>query len=368
MRKAWLWRPADNGAPEESGRGGIENSAFNNGGSDDDLAAPESLKGGVAQCLLCRQFCRLEPGAWGWCGVRVNQDGTLYTIVDDQVAALNLDPVEKKPLYHFLPGTTTYSLGTQGCNLHCKFCQNHDLAHSIKQDHILRGRPANPVSLVHGAKAVGAASISYTYSEPTIFFELMRPTAKLAVEEGLKNIMVSNGYQSRHCLKALDGLIHAVNFDLKAFSNRFYEQLCGARLSPVLDTLREAVNMGWWVEVTTLLIPGENDSPDELQNLAEFIAKDLGRQVPWHISRYHPAYQLTNPVTPLETLEMAARIGKEAGLDYVYVGNAPSPEWNDTRCPACNEVIIARQGYRIKMCGRGLTCPACGVKAAGVEE
>lgn len=352
MRQAMLWRPADDGATESGAV--VVNSQ--EGGRDS-----------AVQCLLCRQFCRLEPGAWGWCGVRVNQAGALYTVVDDQVAALNLDPVEKKPLYHFLPGTMTYSLGTQGCNLHCKFCQNHDLAHSIKQDRVLRGHPANPVALVNGAKTAGAASLSYTYSEPTIFFELMLPTAKLAAEEGLKNIMVSNGYQSRHCLKALGDVIHAVNFDLKAFSSRFYERLCGARLSPVLDTLREAVAMGWWVEITTLLIPGENDSPDELQGLAEFIATDLGRQVPWHISRYHPAYQLTNPVTPMEALEMAARIGKEAGLNYVYVGNAHSPDWSDTRCPACGEVIVARQGYQIELRGQGLTCPACGKKAAGVE-
>lgn len=358
MRQAMLWRPADGGQAENVA------AVFHGGEGAGDQ---EGEKDGAVQCLLCRQFCRLEPGARGWCGVRVNQDGALYTVVDDQVAALNLDPVEKKPLYHFLPGTTTYSLGTQGCNLHCKFCQNHDLAHSIKQDCVLRGRPANPVALVNGAKAAGAASLSYTYSEPTIFFELMLTTAKLAAEEGLKNIMVSNGYQSRQCLKALADVIHAVNFDLKAFSNRFYEHLCGARLSPVLDTLREAVAMGWWVEITTLLIPGENDSPDELRSLAEFIATDLGRQVPWHISRYHPAYQLTNPVTPMETLEMAARIGKEAGLDYVYVGNAHSPEWSDTRCPACGEVIIARRGYHIEMRGQGLACPACGKKAAGVE-
>ena len=358
MRQAMLWRTADSDVAE--GATAVVRDGERTGGQ-------EGGKDGAVQCLLCRQFCRLEPGARGWCGVRVNQAGVLYTVVDDQVAALNLDPVEKKPLYHFLPGTTTYSLGTQGCNLHCKFCQNHDLAHSIKQDHVLRGRPVNPVALVNGAKSSGASSLSYTYSEPTIFFELMLPTAKLAAEEGLKNIMVSNGYQSRHCLKALGDVIHAVNFDLKAFSSRFYERLCGARLSPVLDTLREAVAMGWWVEITTLLIPGENDSPDELQGLAEFIVTDLGRQVPWHISRYHPAYQMTNPVTPMETLEMAARIGKEAGLDYVYVGNAHSPDWSDTRCPACGEVIITRQGYHLEMRGQGLTCPACGKKAAGVE-
>ncbi len=328
------------------------------------VGAAESA--GDVQCRLCRRFCRLSPGDWGCCGVRVNDGGILYTVVDDRVAAVNLDPVEKKPLYHFLPGSLTYSLGTPGCNLHCRFCQNHDLAHSIKKDHIPRGHPANPVALVHAARQSGAASISYTYSEPTIFFELMLPTATLAAEQGLRNIMVSNGYESRQCLKALSGVINAVNFDLKAFSNDFYEQLCGVRLGPVLDTLREAVDLGWWIEITTLLIPGANDRPDELRGLTAFIANELGRQVPWHISRYHPAYQLRTPPTPPETLEMAAQIGKEAGLDYVYVGNIHSPQWSDTRCPACGATVIARQGYAVQLMGNGLSCPSCGGTVAGV--
>ena len=362
-----MWRPVDSG--EADSERGVKEAALGLDAPPEEsgLVTAAGGAGGVVQCQLCRQFCRLAPGAWGWCGVRANEGGVLYTMVDDQVAALNLDPVEKKPLYHFLPGSLTYSLGTQGCNMHCRFCQNHDLAHGIKQDHVVRGRRVNPAALVEGAKSAGAASISYTYSEPTIFFELMLPTAKLAADQGLKNIMVSNGYQSRQCLKALADVIHGVNFDLKAFSNSFYERLCGARLSPVLDTLREAVRMGWWVEITTLLIPGENDSPDELRQLAGFIAHDLGKHVPWHISRYHPAYQLKNPPTPQETLEMAAHIGKEAGLEYVYVGNIHSPQWSDTRCPACGAVIIARQGYHIQMLGQGLVCPQCGVKAAGVD-
>ena len=358
MRQALLWRPAT--ASARVGKGPLPEAAP--AAATDPTGANKAV-----HCLLCRQFCRLEPGAWGWCGVRTNQDGELFTIVDTQVAALNLDPVEKKPLYHFLPGSMTYSLGTQGCNMHCRFCQNHELAHAIKLDKLVRGHQVNPALLVEEAKAAGAQSLSYTYSEPTIFFELMLPTATLAAAEGLKNIMVSNGYQSRPCLKALAGVIHAVNFDLKAFSNSFYERLCGARLAPVLDTLREAVDLGWWVEITTLLIPGENDSPDELHSLAEFIAQDLGKHVPWHISRYHPAYQLKNPPTPLETLDLAANIGAAAGLQYVYVGNTHSPQWSDTHCPNCNAVIIARQGYHIHMLGHGLTCPDCGAKAAGVE-
>lgn len=319
-----------------------------------------------AQCLLCRQFCRLPPEAWGRCGVRYNNGGVLFTVVDDLVAALNLDPVEKKPLYHFMPGSLTYSLGTSGCNLHCRFCQNHDLAHSVKQNHQPGGSKVDPAALVAAAAQSGASSIAYTYSEPTVFFELMLPTACLAAAQGLKNIMVSNAYQSHHCLKALAGVIHGVNFDLKAFSNGFYERFCGARLAPVLDTLRAAVDLGWWVEITTLLIPGENDNPDELAELAAFIANELGRQVPWHLSRYHPAYQLRLPATPLETLEMAAQIGRDAGLAYVYVGNIHSPEWSDTRCPVCESTVIARQGYSIRIMGEGLVCPKCGYQLPGV--
>lgn len=357
MREALLWRAAD------SDETAVESAdATPGGGAFYGISAPA----GIVQCLLCRQFCRLAPGEWGLCGVRVNQDGKLYTLVDDHVAALNLDPVEKKPLYHFLPGSMTYSLGTPGCNMHCRFCQNHDLAHSVKIDRVLRGRPISPLAIVNGAKASGAASISYTYSEPTIFFELMLPTAHLAVAEGLKNIMVSNGYESRQCLKALAEVIHGVNFDLKAFSDGFYQRLCGARLAPVLDTLREAVGLGWWVEITTLLIPGENDSPEELHKLAEFIAQDLGRHVPWHISRYHPAYQLKNPPTPPETLEMAAQIGKAAGLDYVYVGNVHNPQWSDTRCPSCGAAAIVRRGYQVEIFAPDLICPSCGVKLPGV--
>lgn len=357
MREALLWRAAEEEAASEDERD-ISLSS--------EVLARAAGPTGVLRCLLCRQFCRLAPGDWGLCGVRVNRDGKLYTLVDATVAALNLDPVEKKPLYHFMPGSLTYSLGTSGCNMHCLFCQNHDLAHSVKSDHIPRGRPVNPALLVNGAKAFGAASLSYTYSEPTIFFELMLPTAHLAAAEGLKNIMVSNGYESRHCLKALADVIHAVNFDLKAFSDGFYQRLCGARLAPMLDTLREAVQLGWWVEITTLLIPGENDAPEELQKLAGFIAQELGKHVPWHISRYHPAYQLKNPPTPLKTLEMAARIGKEAGLDYVYVGNIPSREWSDTRCPACGAVLIERRGYEVQILAPDFVCPACGIKIAGV--
>jgi pyruvate formate lyase activating enzyme len=366
MRKAMLWRSAGGnelGCEEEYNEVASNSAVLPQSGSQSVDAREADHE---VHCLLCRQFCRLLPDTWGRCGVRLNKDGALYTVVDDQVAAINLDPVEKKPLYHFLPGTMTYSLGTQGCNMHCQFCQNHGLAHSIKQSRVLRGQYTNPAILVNNAKTAGAASISYTYSEPTIFFELMLPTAKLAVDQGLKNIMVSNGYQSRQCLKALANVIHGVNFDLKAFSDSFYKRLCNAQLSSVLDTLREAVNLGWWVEVTTLLIPGENDSPDELQRLAEFICSDLGRHVPWHISRYRPAYQLKNPVTPLETLDMAARIGKEAGLDYVYIGNAPNSEWSDTCCASCGAVVIARQGYHIQIQGQGLVCPSCDVKIAGV--
>jgi len=317
-------------------------------------------------CKLCSQSCIIAEGKAGICGVRINQEGKLYSLSADRVAAVNLDPVEKKPLYHFFPGTYTLSLGTEGCNFSCLFCQNHTLAHDIKsasRDHCL-GREVNPPGIVAAALRSGAASISYTYSEPTVFFELMLKTAAHACESDLKNIIVSNGYQSQKCLVALKDFVHAANFDLKAFSNDFYMKMCGAKLEPVLNTLRKAVEFGWWVEVTTLLIPGENDSDEELFNLASFIKTELGAHIPWHVSRYRPAYKLKIPPTPPESLAKALDIGKEAGLSYVYVGNIAGHDGENTYCPECNELLVHRVGYDVEIHTDG-TCPKCNIQLAG---
>lgn len=340
--------------------------------SDDEALLYEPYPGisqnqhNLVKCVLCSQNCIIGPEKSGICGVRVNREGKLYSLSTRCVAAVNLDPVEKKPLYHFFPGTYTLSIGTEGCNFSCLFCQNYSLAHDIKSGgrNECLGREAHPAGIVAGALRSGAASISYTYSEPTIFFELMLRTAVHACENDLKNIMVSNGYQSPACLSALKDFIHAANFDLKAFSDGFYKKMCRARLEPVLNTLRQAVEFGWWVEVTTLLIPGENDSDEELFKLASFIKTELGSHIPWHVSRYHPAYKLKIPPTPTESLVRAFAIGKEAGLDYVYIGNIAGHDGENTYCPECCELLVHRVGYDVEM-HTGGECPRCGYILAG---
>jgi pyruvate formate lyase activating enzyme len=324
--------------------------------------------GGEVQCQLCAHYCRLTSGQRGKCGVRQCQDGELFTLVHDRVAAVNLDPVEKKPLYHFLPGTTTLSFGTMGCNLACAFCQNYSLSQPPRQGQAIAGEPVSPAGLVQAARQNGAASISYTYSEPTVFFELMAETAELAHAAGLKNILVSNGFQSPQCLTALAGLIDAANIDLKAMSPEFYERICGASLSPVLANLARMRRLGWWLEVTTLLIPGLNDDPAELRRLADFLVDKLGADTPWHISRFHPDYAMRDrPATPLASLERAYAIGREAGLRFVYVGNVPGGEHNGTACPKCDELLLDRTGFAVNAARTvGGACPHCGEKLPGV--
>lgn len=329
-------------------------------GKSDDSTPPH------VQCRLCSHFCKIAPDTAGKCGVRKNVDGKLYTLVFDKVAAANLDPIEKKPLYHFLPGTNTFSFGTVGCNLTCSFCQNYSLSTTPRLTGKITGHITKPEQLIELALESGAQSISYTYSEPTVFFELVAETAELAIKHGLKNILVSNGFQSPDCLKELKNLIHACNIDLKAATESFYNEICGAHIRPVLRNLKTIREMGWWLEVTTLLIPNENDAPDELTTLAQFIHDELGSDTPWHISRFHPTYKMQNHVaTPLETLELAAAIGKKAGLNYVYVGNIHGHDGRDTHCPSCGCTVIRRRGYTAAINDYS-HCPTCKAQIAGI--
>lgn len=316
------------------------------------------------RCRLCAHYCRIPDLEDGLCGVRRNWSGELFTRSASELAAANLDPVEKKPLYHFLPGSQTFSIGSFGCNFRCDFCQNSDISqYTPLWDN--GGHAANPVWLVREAQRHGAASISYTYNEPTVFFELMQPTAALAHDEGLRNIMVSNAYMSPECFEQLDGLIDAANFDLKSFSGDFYQRYCGARLKPVLQTIERAVRSGWWVELTTLVISGLNDSTEELEALALHIRKNLGPDVPWHVSRFRPAYRMVeHPATGMESIARALEAGYKAGLNYVYAGNIPGHEAENTFCPSCRARIIARHGYRIGGDFSGI-CPECRVEVAG---
>lgn len=321
-----------------------------------------ALDGHAVRCRLCAHGCVIKPGQRGQCGVRENKGGQLHTLVYDKVAALNPDPIEKKPLFHFLPGTTTLSLGTPGCNLACAFCQNADLSQAPRMGKPVRGDAVPPEELVRTALRLQTKSLAYTYSEPTIFFELLRDTAELAIQEGLKNILVSNGFQSTDCLDALANLVHAANIDLKAFSEQFYRDICAARLKPVLRNLTHIRRLGWHLEVTTLIIPDLNDSDDELTHIAHFICHELGPTTPWHVSRFHPTYKmLDRPSTPMATLRRAYDIGRAEGLAHVFVGNVPGSRLEDTVCPECGLTVLERTGFAVRhnhlLRGR---CPQCG--------
>lgn len=332
------------------------------------------LSHGLAQCRLCSHFCRIEPGQRGLCGVRQNRDGELFSLVYGLPAALGADPVEKKPLYHFLPGTRTFSLGTMGCNLFCSFCQNASLAQPPGQGQAVRGHQLGPQALVDAACDSGCRSMAYTYSEPTVFFELVEDASRLAVRRGLKNILVSNGFMSPDCLKAFGpaqgGCIQAANVDIKAFTETFYAEQCGARLAPVLENVRHMRELGWWLEITTLVIPGLNDAPGELEALAAFIVRELGPDTPWHLSRFHPAHRLQDrPVTPTQTLLDARAAGRAAGLKYIYLGNASGLGFGDTLCPACGKTAIEREGFLVIAGEEGAlpggVCPWCGAALPG---
>jgi pyruvate formate lyase activating enzyme len=320
------------------------------------------LEKNTVQCLLCAHFCRIDDGDRGQCGVRENRAGSLFSLSYDKVAALNLDPVEKKPLFHFLPGTTTLSLGTPGCNLACLFCQNDSLSQPPRLGGQVKGESIPPRDIVRMAQTSGAASVAYTYSEPTVFFELMLDTATLAKEVGLKNIMVSNGFQSPQCLDELGTLIQAANIDLKSFRDDFYRDVCSARLDPVLKNLAHIKRLGWHLEVTTLVIPELNDSDRELTNIARFICDELGADTPWHVSRFHPCHHMReHPPTPLDTLKQAYDIGRAAGLHHVFVGNVPGSGLEDTLCPGCGLRVVERSGFTIlrDRLRRGV-CAGCG--------
>jgi pyruvate formate lyase activating enzyme len=324
----------------------------------------KALGDGTVQCRLCAHFCRITPGERGRCGVRENQKGSLITHSYDRIAALNLDPIEKKPLFHFLPGTQTLSLGTPGCNLACAFCQNWSLSQPPRQGLPVRGEAIAPREIVRMALASDARSIAYTYSEPTVFFELLVETATLGQEAGLANLLVSNGFQSPECLEHLGPLIQAANIDLKSFRKEFYRDVCGARLAPVLANLRHMRRLGWHLEVTTLVIPGLNDSDAELSDIACFLYRELGADTPWHVSRFHPCHLMQDrPATPVATLKRAHDIGRAEGLHHVFVGNVPGSGLENTICPGCGLTVMERSGFAMRMTGmRDGACARCGQK------
>ncbi|MCJ7772647.1 MAG: AmmeMemoRadiSam system radical SAM enzyme [Desulfobacterales bacterium] len=327
------------------------------------------LKGKKVRCDLCHHRCVIDDGCRGKCSVRENQDGTLQTLVYERLIANHIDPIEKKPLFHFMPGSLSFSVATVGCNFKCSFCQNSDIAQMpADRDGQIRGDVVEPETIVHAAKKNGCASISYTYTEPTIYFEFAFKTAKIANQNGIKNVFVTNGYMTAEALQMIHPYLDAANVDLKAFSNDFYKDLCGAKLEPVKETLKLMKSLGIFIEITTLIIPGLNDDKEELENLALFIVKELGPETPWHISRFHPTYRLTNkPSTPIETLISAREIGINAGLKYVYTGNVPGENGENTFCWKCKELLIERLGFQIrKNLIKNSSCVHCGAIIDGI--
>lgn len=282
----------------------------------------ENMEGQRGQCHLCAHECKIPESKFGICGVRQNVNGVLYTMAYAQIIAANIDPIEKKPLYHFLPGSSSFSIATIGCNFKCGFCQNWQISQvSARQTDAVPGRQMMPEQVVAEAKRNNCRSISYTYTEPTIFFEYAYDTARLAKDAGLANVFVTNGYMTGQALETIRPYLDAANVDLKSFRDDFYQKLCRARLQPVLDTIAAMNRLGIWLEVTTLVVPGENDSDEELGQIAEFLAR-IDHNIPWHISQFHPDYEFDHStVTPLGTLRRALEIGRRAGLHYVYLGN-----------------------------------------------
>jgi len=358
----------------------------------------ERLSDDSVRCTLCPHDCKIARDHRGVCGVRINRNGQLFTRVGNRIFSSEIDPIEKKPFFHFLPGSTAYSIATVGCNLRCRFCQNWTISQwpKLKESINRAGEIPSPIGehpldewcteteppeargeigttvvpseLVSQAEQAGCRTIAYTYTEPTIFYELALTTARLASAAGLGNIFVTNGFISLEPLREIAPYLSAANIDLKSFRDSYYKKLCGARLEPVLAAIREYKKLGVWIELTTLVIPGLNDENSELRDIAQFIKAELGENVPWHISRFFPAYKMEHwQDTPIHSLLRAREIGQKEGLRYVYLGNVPQEEGaENTSCPGCGSAVIRRWRFTVTenqlQAGR---CPDCNCLIAG---
>lgn len=330
----------------------------------------DRIEESAVRCRLCSHRCTIKAGRRGICGVRENRDGTLTSLVYGNLIAAHIDPIEKKPMFHLSPGSRAYSIATVGCNFRCQFCQNADIAQMpADRQGLVLGDTVSPEEIVSAALKAGCRSIAYTYTEPTVYFEFAYDTARLAHQAGLKNVFVTNGYMSSEALHMIRPYLDAANVDLKAYSDHFYKTYCSARLTPVKDTLLLMKRLGIFVEVTTLLIPGLNTDSGELKQLAAFLAGTIGTDTPWHISRFHPTYRMTDrPPTPVNILKTARKIGLEAGLKFVYMGNVPTEGGENTACPECGKHLIDRVGFTVRKNRiKNGKCPACGVILAGLE-
>jgi pyruvate formate lyase activating enzyme len=327
------------------------------------------------RCDLCAHRCTISQGHQGVCQVRENRDGILYSLVYGLPLSQAVDPIEKKPLFHFYPGSTAFSIATAGCNFRCEFCQNADISQMPRDRGEILGRKVTPEEIVRAAQRYGSRSIAYTYTEPTIFFEYSYDIARLAHQVGIASVYVTNGYMTREMLEMFQGVsnghepwLDAANVDLKAFRDETYKKVCGARLQPVLDALKQMKALGVWVEVTTLVVPDMNDSAAELGDIAHFIGVELGVETPWHVSRFHPDYRMRDRgPTPAATLQRAYELGREAGLRYVYVGNLPGARLEDTTCPGCGQTVVGRWGFQVTVRRvQDGKCMQCGTAIDGV--
>lgn len=323
----------------------------------------KKTEGKNLECFACAHHCFIMPDRRGVCGVRKNIDGTLYSLVYNKAAAVNIDPIEKKPFFHFLPDSTALSFGTLGCNFRCRNCQNWDISQEPKMAEPTFGPDITPEELVNEAIKYKCASIAYTYSEPTIFIEYAYDTMRLAKKMGLRNVWISNGYLTPESVGLIKDHINAANIDIKSFDNKFYQTNCGAKLAPVLDTCKLLKKNKIWLEITTLIIPTLSDSPSMLESIAKFIKEELGSETPWHVSAFSPdiSWQCQEyPPTTIESLHKARGIGLKAGLKYVYTGNIMGDEGENTYCPKCGTLAIKRINYEIERMDKKGKCSNCG--------
>ncbi|HCX90318.1 MAG: AmmeMemoRadiSam system radical SAM enzyme [Deltaproteobacteria bacterium CG_4_9_14_3_um_filter_44_9] len=327
----------------------------------------DKLGDGKVKCNLCNHRCIIAPLKRGVCGVRENREGILYSLVYNKAISRNIDPIEKKPVFHLFPGSESFSIATAGCNFKCLHCQNSDISQMPRDQDLIPGRNLEPKEIVSQALQYNCKSISYTYTEPTIFFEYAYDTAEVAHKEGIKNVFVTNGYMTKEALHTIRPYLDAANVDLKSFSDEFYKEICGAKLNFVLDSIRTLKELGVWIEITTLIIPTLNDGEEELKRIAEFI-REVGEEIPWHVSAFHPTYKLLDrPRTSAKMLHRAREIGLGVGLRYVYCGNIPGDEGENTYCYTCKELLIQRYGYQIlKNRIKDGLCPDCGTKIDGI--
>ena len=322
----------------------------------------KKLNNKKVQCQNCAHYCLIENGKRGICFVRENKEGRLFALNYGKVIALNIDPIEKKPFFHFLPGSFSLSLACVGCNFQCATCQNWEISQMPQLEKRIEGREMSPQDIIEIAKKESVPSISFTYTEPAIFSEYAIDIMKLAKKEGIKNNWVTNGFWSKELFDKISQYVDAVNVDLKSFEDEFYVKYCKGRLKPVLETLKRLREKNIWVEVTTLVVPTLNDKDEIFENIAQFIKKELGEEVPWHITQFSSAisWKLPHlPDTPFDTLKRAYDIGKKAGLKYVYIGNIPGTPFESTFCPKCGEVCIKRTGYFVVRYDKNGKCPKC---------